>query len=211
MALTNINRFYQRADFVSLLPGFDLDVDQISAQLSSLSLTVPVANVERLSQNEGILVQWEVLPSNADIAAVDGAVAAFTGGVVSSSPVEVESLGVTTALTASLVNVIDVTSTPREKGKYLVTWNSLVATLAVIANTGVRGVVTLTRTRGATSVSRQWEHNWNLPQPQLFGSALTFDCEAGDTIRVLLQVAKAGLLVATAQMAMARVTIDRVG
>lgn len=211
MALTNINRFYQRAEFVSLLAGFDLDIDQISAQLGSLSLSAPVVNVERLSQNEGILVQWEVMPTAGDIVAVDGVIAAFTGGAVSSDPVEVESLGITNATTSTLVTVIDVTSTPRERGKYLVTWDSLIGMLAAVANTGARGVITLTRTRGASSVSRQWEHNWTLPQPQLFGSGLTFSCEAGDTIHVLLQIAKVGAPAATAQMAVARVTIDRVG
>jgi hypothetical protein len=83
--------------------------------------------------------------------------------------------------------------------------------LATVANAGVRGVLTLTRTQGASAVSRSWEHNWNLQQPQTFSGCITFLCREGATLRALLQVAKVGAPAATAQMAVARITADKIG
>lgn len=70
--------------------------------------------------------------------------------------------------------------------------------------------MTLTRIRGANEVSRAYEHNWDRLQPQTFSGPLTFQCAAGDRIRVRLQIGKIGAPAATAQLSMARVTIDQI-
>jgi hypothetical protein len=203
VAQSNYERFYPRGDFVALTGPVPAPL--LEPALLGLTLTVPIADV-RLTSTSGVIVKWQDIPTGADITAVDAAIAAFAGGTTTSAPIEIESLGITSATTATLVDVIDHMTLPREAGTYQILWTSLVGMLATVTNAGVRAVITLTRSDG---VSRQWEHNWNLQQPQTFAGGITFKCTAGQTIRARLQVSKLGAPAATAQMAMARITIDQ--
>lgn len=208
MPLSNGTRLYARSDFAALTGAIPIDL--LRSRLSGLPQTVTIIDVRFTPQQDGVIVEWLTFPGAADVQAVDDSIATFAGGTTSSAPLEVESLGITSATSSALVDVIDTTTPPLDAGTYQVFWNSLVGMLAAVANTGVRGVITLTRIRGAANVSRQWEHNWTMQQPQLFGGGITFQCAAGDRIRVLLQVGKVGTPAATAQMAMARITIDQI-
>lgn len=209
MAFIDLKILFARSEFVAVPGGQQLSRELLLAYLSQLVWSVPIIGLEIVP--DGAVVQWAALPSSADQTQMLAAVAAFPGGVTSRAPIEVESLGITPATSAVLVDVIDVTTPLLEEGTYACEWTTLVGMLATVANTGVRGLITWSRIRGAVIVSRAYEHNWTMQQPQLFGAGLTFTCQAGDKIRALLQVAKVGAAAATAQMAMARITIDRKG
>lgn len=207
MAFIDLKILYPRDEFVLLPVEQDIRRDLFLAFIAPMVWSVPIIGFEVLP--DGAVVQWAAVPSENDLDQMAGAVAAFPGGVTSSAPIEVESLAVVSTNTGALVDVIDTTTPMLEAGTYAVEWTSLVGMLATVANTGVRGVITLSRIRGAAVVSRQYEHNWTMQQPQLFGAGLTFTCAAGDKIRALLQVQKLGVAAATAQMGMARISIDR--
>jgi hypothetical protein len=198
---------FLREAFTALVGNIPIAL--LRSELMALPLTVPVSDARMMLMGNGVIVEWLGEPPTVqDRQAVRDKVAAFVGGTTTSEPIEVESLPITSATTAALVDVIDVTTPPGNGGTIQIMWCALVGMLATVANAGVRGVITLTRIRGATQVVRQYEHNWTRQEPQLFGSGITFKCQAGDKIRVLLQVGKVGAPAATAQMAMARVTID---
>jgi hypothetical protein len=200
---------FLRAEFTSLVGNISIAL--LRTELIALVLSVPITDARMMLLGNGVTVEWlGEPPTVADRQAVRDKVASFVGGTTTSAPIEVESLGITSATTAALVDVIDVTTPPRDGGTYLIVTASLLGMLATVANTGVRGVVTMTRIRGATSKSRQWEHNWTRAEPQFFGPCLDFRCEAGDVLRVLMQVGKVGAAAATAQMSMARVSIDQI-
>ncbi len=212
MSDESFRKTFYSSEFTALGGALAANKDVIDAALASITppLTVPINETRLALGGAALIVEWATLPPSSDVAAVTAKVPTIVGVTTSSEPVELESLGVTSATDGTLVDKIDFTTPPLSKGTYQVIWDSLLGMLATVANTGVRGVITLTRTRGASSVSRQWEHNWTMQQPQLFGSGITFKCEAGDTIRARLQVAKVGAAAATAQMSMARITIDQI-
>jgi hypothetical protein len=188
----------------------EIPLELFKAKLLTLPLTVPITDVRRSPSGNAIVLEWfGDPPSVADRGAVNDAAAAFVGGVTTAAPLAIESLGITQATTSALVTVLDATTPPRDGGTYAFSWNCLVGMVATVANTGVRGVFTASILRGQTIISRQWEHNWTMQQPQHFGSTSTFECEAGDRIQVLLQVAKVGVAAATAQMAVCRITVDQ--
>lgn len=210
MSESSFRKFYAYTEFLAVASNqLTPNPEAFKTFLATYGFDVVPINVEAIG-NDTIMVEWTTFPSQADIPRLDAAVEEFTGGSTD-EPFEVESLDATSATTSNLVGVIDFTTPPLDSGTYQVTWNALVGMLATVANTGVRGVLTLTRTQGSDVVSRQWEHNWNLQQPQLFGSVTTFRCQSGATIRAHLQVAKLGAAAATAQMGGARVTIDKIG
>ncbi len=212
MSDESFRKTYYSSEFTAL-GGASLAENKSVIDAALLSITPPLSvpiNETRLALGgAALIVEWAALPLSADVAAVSAKIPTIVGVATTSAPIEIESLGITSATDGTLVDKIDFTTPPLSKGTYQVLWTSLVGMLATVANTGVRGVITLTRTRGATSVSRQWEHNWTMQQPQTFGCGITFQCEAGDTIRARLQVAKVGVAAATAQMATARITIDQ--
>ncbi len=187
--------------------------DVIDAALASTTpaLTVPINETRLALGGAALIVEWATLPTSSDVAAVTATVPTIVGVVTTSEPFELESLAVTTTTDATTpVDKIDFTTPPLDAGTYQVIWDCLVGMVATVANTGVKGIITLTRIRGATSVSRTWSHGWNQQEPQLFGSAITFKCQAGDRIRAQLQVLKLGAAAATAAMSMARITIDQI-
>lgn len=207
MPFSPFPRYYTRTDFAAL--SGPVPIPLLTSSLRLLTLTLPVRDVR--ATLDGAVVEWESLPPQADINAVDAAVAAFTGGATTAEPFELESLGVTNEAAGALVDKIDFTTPGLDAGTYQVLWAALVGMLATVTNAGVRGLITLTRMNGDGSgaVSRPWEHNWNLQQPQTFSGGITFKCTAGQKIRARLQVQKVGAA-ATAQMASARITIDQI-
>lgn len=208
MPESSFKKFYAQSEFTAM-SGAPVNPAQFKTFISTYPILVPAADVYAV--DGFIAVQFNALPSSSDIAALDAAVAAFVAPPATDSPLEIESLGITPATSASLVTVIDQTTPPRSAGTYQISWTCLVGMLATVANAGVRGVITLTRTQGASVVSRTWEHNWNLQQPQTFCGCITFICQEGATLRALLQVSKVGAPAATAQMAVARITADKIG
>lgn len=187
--------------------------DVIDAALTTIAppLSLPVNETRLALGGAALIVEWAALPSAADVAAVTALVPTIVGVVTTSAPIELESLGTTTTTDAvTPVDKIDFTTQPLDAGTYQVMWDALVGMAATVANTGVKGIITLQRIRGATIVERQWTHGWNQQEPQLFGSGISFQCNAGDRIRVRLQVLKLGVAAATAAMGMARITIDQI-
>jgi hypothetical protein len=209
MSETTFRKYYAQTEFTAMAGEF-VHAEQFALYLTTLPLGLPAVDV-RAVQTHSVSVEWDDFPPPGDIAIVDAAVAAFVALPPTDEPLQAESLGITSATTSTLVDVIDVTTPPRDAGTYQVLWDCLVGMLATVANAGVRGLITLTRTQGSSVVTRQWEHNWNLQQPQTFSGGITFECEAGATIRARLQVAKIGAPAATAQMSVARITADKIG
>ncbi len=208
MSESSFRKYYEQAEFVAM-NNVEVDAAQFETFLSTVSFSAPVVDVYEV--NGFIAVEFSELPFSADIDALDAAVASFVAAPPTNGPLVIESLGITSATTSTLVDVIDVTTPPRDAGTYQVLWDCLVGMLATVTNAGVRGLITLTRTQGANVVTRSWEHNWNLQQPQTFSGGITFECQSGATIRARLQVAKIGAPAATAQMAVARITADKIG
>src|ERR687897_452863 len=212
MAVTNAKTFIGQGEFTALQGGLGNNIGVIETEFRSLVLSVAIANVRLYGGEEGVGGEWAGAPSTADIAAITQRAALIVGGGTTSEPIEREALAATNATVADApVEVIDVTTPPRDKGTYTVLWSALVGMLATITNAGVRGTITLSLIRaGVTIATRTYTHGWNQQEPQLFGAGLTFTCQAGDRIRARLQVTKLGVPAATAQMGMARVTIDQI-
>ena len=209
MAESSYRRYYQQSEFAAMAP-IPVNATQFLLHLTTVAFSQ--APIDAYHVAEAIALVWEDLPTPADIALADAAVASYIeSGAASDEPLQIESLAVTSATDATLVTVIDQTTPPRAAGTYQISWTSLIGMLATVANTGVRGVITLTRTQGASVVARTWEHNWNLQNPQTFSGCITFICQEGATLRARLQVAKIGASAATAQMAVARITADKIG
>lgn len=209
MSETTFRKYYPQAEFTAMGGEFTR-ADQFALYLTTIALSDPVVDVRAVA-NQSISVEWASLPSQSDMNLVDAAVASFVALPPTNAPLVAESLGITSATSSTLVDVIDVTTPPRDGGTYQVLWDCLVGMLATVANAGVRGLITLTRTQGSNVVTRQWEHNWNLQQPQTFSGGITFECQPGATIRARLQVAKIGAPAATAQLSVARITADKIG
>jgi hypothetical protein len=208
MSESTFRKYYPQAAFVAM-GGVTAEAAQFQTHLSTVGFTVPLVTAH--DDNGFITVEFSSLPSPNDITTLDNAVATFVALPATDAPLVAESLAVTSATNATLVTVIDQTTPPRAAGTYQISWTALVGMLAAVTNTGVRGVITLTRTQGANVVARTWEHNSSLQQPQTFCGCVTFLCQAGATLRAHLQVAKVGAPAATAQMSVARITADKIG
>lgn len=185
--------------------------DVIDAALASIAppLSVPI-NETRLALGGGALVvEWAALPTAADVAAVSAKIPTIVGVATTATPIEIEALAVVDNPTTDLVDVIDVTTTPRDGGTYQILCNCQVGMLATVTNAGVRALATFSRIRSAQIVTRPYEHTWDRQQLQLFSPDITFTCIAGDQIRARLQFARIGVA-ATARLSQARITIDQI-
>lgn len=208
MSESSFRKYYAQSEFVAM-GGDPVDADQFETHLTTLTFSVPVVDVYEV--NGSIAVEFSVLPTPLDLTTLDAAVAAFVAVGPTDELLEVESLAITSATSSALVDVLDQTTPPRAAGTYRIDWCCLVGMLAAVNGTGVRGVFTVTRTQGPEVVSRQWEHNSSLQQPQTFSGGRSFVCAQGATIRVRLQVAKVGAPAATAQLAQAVVSAIKIG
>jgi len=165
MSESTFRKYYPQAAFVAM-GGVTAEAAQFQTHLSTVGFTVPLVTAH--DDNGFITVEFSSLPSPNDITTLDNAVATFVALPATDAPLVAESLAVTSATNATLVTVIDQTTPPRAAGTYQISWTALVGMLAAVTNTGVRGVITLTRTQGANVVARTWEHNSSLQQPQTF-------------------------------------------
>lgn len=207
MAFSDFRIALEQQDFPALV-GAPVDVEQFKQDLAVRTFTVPPADV--YGSNGFVIVYWDQAPTPADTAEVVAAASAFSAPPTTDQPFQVESLGVTSNPDTTLLDVINEATPPLNAGTYQVLWICLVSMEATIVNAGVRAVITLTATQGEGSLQRQWEHNWNLQQPQTFSGGVTFNVTAGTTVRAHLQVARLGVD-AVARVAAARITVDKIG
>jgi len=206
MADDYFRRRYTQADFTSLNTSIAEGLPLLRTALALLTLTEPVYDV-RLDPSQGAaIVEWVALPSTADVAAVDAAVAAFTGGTTTSAPIEINSFAAATSTIGTPTVKITHTTEPLDEGTYQVIWNSSIRMLAVIANTGVEGRIAISRSDGA-SVSQS--DAWDLANLHTFNGAITFVILAGQTITATLSFLRLGSS-GTAEMSGARITIDKI-
>jgi hypothetical protein len=198
-------RFYRMIDFVALA-GEVAAPDQFATYLATKPLGNPLLLVQSIP-NQGLIVQWPTWPGAGDIAIVDASVADYTAAPMTAAPIVINSSGSTTSASGVAVTKIDVTTPPRAKGTYGIDWACMIKITPVAANTGVLAKFKLIRSDGANV---EWQDAWDLSQPHFFGSAVTFDVEAGHTIRALLTLERLGAS-GIAEMWGARVSIDKIG
>jgi hypothetical protein len=204
MADNSIRRIYRRADFTSLVGNIPLAL--LRTTLGALVLTVAIADVRFTPAEDGVIVEWFPLPVANDLVIVDAAVAAFVGGVTTSEPFEINSFAATTSNSAVAVDKVDFTTPQLSPGTYQVIWNSSLRMQAIIANTGVRATMRVTRSDG---VFVEQTDGWDLTEPHGYNGALTFKILAGQTIRTRLQVVRLGAS-GVAEISGVRITIDQI-
>lgn len=204
MADTNFRRFYRPADFAALTGN--LDIGLLRTALTALVLSTPIGNVELLAPGLGVRLEWDTLPSAADITAINAAVASFVGGTTTSSPFEYNSFAASTSTVGTPTTKLDNTTPPLDAGTYQVLWTTSLRMLAVIANTGIQADITLTRSDGAAV--RQ-DDSWDLNVRHAFNGAITFQVAAGQTLRSLLTFQRLGAS-GTAELSGARITVDKI-
>jgi len=208
MADESFRKTYYAHEFLALTNGsLAENKDIIDAAIATIDppLSVPV-NETRLALGGGaLIVEWAALPTPADVAAVDAAIAAVEGGETTSQPFEFNSFEVSTTQSGTHVAKIDETTPPLEPGTYQVLWSSSLRMQAVIANTGVEGRIVLTRSDG---VSVTQSDSWDLANVHAFNGGITFVVQAGQTLHVELTFARLGAS-GTAEMSGARVTVDQ--
>lgn len=206
MADDYFRRRYTQGDFAALATSIAEALPLFRTALAQLTLTEPVYDVRLDPTQSAAIVEWVALPSTADLAAVDAAVAAFVGGTTTSAPIELNSFAVSTTTSATPTTKITHTTQPLAAGTYQVIWNSSLRMQAVAANTGVEGRITITRSDG---VSVAQTDAWDLANNHVFNGAITFVVLAGQTITATLAFLRLGAS-GTAEMSGARITIDKV-
>lgn len=213
MATNTITRSYPPEDFAALVgwPPTVAQFEQLRAQLTALALSVPLVDVRFAPRKSGALVEFSAPPTSQDYGAVDGAIAGFAPSATTAAPLVAEQSGIASATVQdAVVEVLDVTTPPRDAGTYQALMTCMVGMLATVANAGVRGSLTYQLIRGAAvAAERPYSHGWNQQEPQTFSAPITFECQAGDRIRARLTLTKLGAPAATAQLARARITIDQ--
>lgn len=206
MAFSDFRIALEQSDFPALL-GAPVDIEQFEQALVVRTFTVPPVDV--YDSNGFVIVFWDQAPTPADTAEVLSVASTFAAPPTTDQPFQVESLAVTSNPDTTPIDVINEATPPLNSGTYQILWVSLVGMDATVANAGVRATITLTATQGEGSIQRQWEHNWNLQQPQTFSGAITFNVTAGTTIRAQLQIARIGAP-AVAQIGGVRITVDKI-
>lgn len=204
MASSNFFRFYRPVDFTSLVG--DLEIGLLRTALTLLVLSTPIRNAELLSPGLGVRLEWDVLPSAADITLVDAAIAAFTGGTTTSQPFEYNAFAITSSASSTPVTKLDNTTPPLDAGTYQVLWTTSLRMQAIIANTGIQADITLTRSDG---VFVHQDDSWDLNVRHAFNGAITFLVLAGQTIRTQLTFNRLGAS-GVAEMSGARITVDKI-
>ena len=207
MAFNEITRFWPRSDFVALGVGATIDIQLFQQHLASAVLSTPPVAVLHLP-GEGIRIDWETLPTEADLLAIDAKVASFAGGATSSAPMSVASAGVTTASNATPVDKLDFTTPPLAAGTYSITYTGQHRLQSAVA--GDSAGVKLTLTFSGFPPFFQ-EDEWPFVLKHGYDYAVTGQVAAGQTVRVQAQVYKLGAGAAVAECSKARFTIDKIG
>lgn len=206
MPQSNFQRFYHRIDFTALVGSLEENLVRIQTALNELTLVVPIRSVQLVSTGTAIQVNFDDLPTTADLAALDALVPTIVGGETTSAPIELNSFGAATTTSGTHQTKIEHTTDPLDAGTYQVLWTSSIRMLAVIANTGVEGKIRLDRSDGAFV---EQTDAWDLANNHAYNGAITFTVAAGQTIHAKLSFARLGAS-GTAEMSGARVTIDKI-
>lgn len=200
MATQNFRIIYDRSEFLALSGSIQLPV--LTTTLLGLSLTSPIVDIRRTPSGNGVAVEWESLVSEADIDAVDDAIATFVGAATTSDPFVQTNAGPVTASNSTPVSVIDFTTPPLDFGTYDVKFSSMYRLVNTSANTAARAI-------SIVNGSQQMTH-WGEAVVSAYNGSGTLQRLAGQTIRVQLQIAKVGAGAVTAEMTGARISIDKV-
>ena len=207
MSFQNFRVIYERTDFLALVGNIPIKI--LTAQLLQIPLASAITEIKLVgpSANPSVAVEWEALISDDDIDTVDDFIATFIGGATTSQPFEIESLDPSLDGSGNVIPKIDFITPLLDEGTYQVSWACEIQTETQVPNTGVLGILTVTRSDGA---SRTWRDSWDLPFPHFFGDCITFKAETGQSIRVQLSFQKLGADPVNAAMSVARVTIDQI-
>lgn len=205
MSLEAAQKIYESSAFVSLLTSVNIGI--LTASIEALSLSEPPDLVLLIGPNRVRTVWLGTFPSAADVLAVDGAVASHTGGTTSGAPQQVENLGNVDATSGSFVTVFDVTTPPLDAGTYLVLVETELSMPVVQSNTAVQAEFRLGAGSG-TLIGRTTVAS--ATQPTGFDPHAMLARTAGQTIRVVLQIAKLGASAATARASNSRLSICKV-
>jgi len=204
MAESQFTRFYRRADFIALTtPGIDLPL--LKTWMAELVLDTPFVDVQLLTTEVGARVDWQEFASPEDVALVDARIAAFVGGATTSEPFELESSGATQSTSAAPVLKATLGTGPLDAGTYTFSWNSLIRMNPAGANSGVKGLVRISRSDG---VFREQPDSWDLTADHAFNGNLIFKVSAGQTLTATAHVWRLGAA-GTAEMLSLRFTIDQ--
>lgn len=204
MSEVNFTKFYRVSDFAALVTA-SINEGLLRTSLAELVLSTPIGNVEVLAPGLGARLQWDTLPSAADISLIDGVIAAFTGGTTTSEPFEIESLGTTQSTSGTLVDKVNFTTPALDAGTYQACWCSTTRMNPAGASSGVLGTVRITR---SDAVFREQKDSWDLTAEHAFNGTITFKVLAGQTLAIKLSVSRIGAA-GTAEMSGVRVTVDQ--
>lgn len=209
MAEDSFRRFYLRADFLALV-GSQIPLPLLQTALLELNPTLSqlIIDVRELPGESGAVLEWRARPSDADLVLVDNLIATFTGGATTDAPQVATNAGPVTASSATPVDVIDITSAPLDAGTYQVVMTCQMRMQAVVAGDAARAILTITPSPAAARVQRE---HWGEAVEHAYNLTATFQRQAGQTIRVQLQIAEVGPGAGTAEITNARVTIDKIG
>jgi hypothetical protein len=204
MSESSIKRFYGRSDFVNMLTA-EPNIPLLRTTLNGLALEVPIAEVRSLTGG-GAVVEWEAFPDPADIVLIDAAIAAFVGGATTSAPMVLESFAaLQTTDSVTPAKKAELQTPPLDGGTYTFSWNSLLRMNPAAANSGVQGIIRITRSDG---VVREQPDSWDLTAPHAFNGNIIFEVSAGQTLLAEAFVLRLGAG-GTAEMLGVRFTIDQ--
>lgn len=205
MSLEAAQKIYEPAAFVALTTSVNIGI--LAASIAALSLGEQPDVIELIGTNRVRVVWLGAFPSAADVLAVDGAIAAHTGGTTTNLPQQFENLGNVDATSGTFVAVFDVTTPPLDAGTYLVLVETELSMPVVQSNTAVQAEFRLGAGSG-TLIGRTTVAS--ATQPAGFDPHAMLARTAGQTIRVVLQIAKLGASAATARAANSRLSICKV-
>jgi len=199
MATTNASRTYATSEFTGA--GGDPNVEIFAAEVGELALSAQPTTVSRAGTS--VSLTWNGLPTAADLALIDAAVVAHTGGAFAPDlqSAVVEAAG-TNATTTEDVRVT-LTTGKLPAGAYQVVWSAEIAVDAVVANTGCQLNFYIQKNGGA-----RVERGQGVVSAQLFDTraavAYLEGVEAGDNYTFELGYKKVGASANIAKIQSAR-------
>jgi hypothetical protein len=207
MAKDDFRRIYNASEFPLLQGPLEAGFDIFKAQVNALDLNNEIGYFELVDRGGAVLFYWDEYPGEDDLNDVQGVVSAFVGGGTSEAPVEINNWDPVTAITTDLVLSIDYTTPPLAHGTYQVILNNTHRLQAETPNQGSRLFQRVDRSDGGAY--EQNDHTTmfftvskNLP--------ITFQVEAGQTIRVRTGVALITGAGGVAEVTGSRATIDKI-
>jgi hypothetical protein len=201
MATSIFSRTYLVAEFVALGGPLDENRTLLQGALAALTLSVPVSSLELAPDGTEATLHFAGKPSDADLLAVDAAVAGFAG-----LPFAFNSFAATTSNSAVEVPKIQALTPTLNAGTYQVIWSSSLRMTPAAANSGVEGKIHIQRSDGVTL---EQTDAWDLTSKHAFNGTITFQVDQGQSLQVALSVVRLGAG-GVAEMSGARVTVDKI-